>query len=96
MNFLNRDARNFRPRFVGICVVIEKLIAHHQSDRHQSELATLLAPNSGIELLQPIDEEEREEDDILAHLGRRQDGRDPFLKANGGDRFRDKGINCDG
>jgi len=84
VHFLHRDARDFGPRLVGVGVVVQEFVAQHQRHRQQAVLAARLAFDRGIGELQPVDEQQGEEDDILRDLGGGQDGGDPFLEAQGG------------
>ena len=67
MNLVHVDARNLGPGLVGIRIVIEELVTKHQCYSEQSVLAARLPPNGGIQLLQPMNEEQCQKNDILCN-----------------------------
>lgn len=92
MYFLHRNARYLGPCLVRICVVVEKLVAKHESYRQQTVLAAGLPLDRGVRLLQPVDEEECQENDVLSNLRRREDRGHPFAEASCRRCIRDKRL----
>jgi hypothetical protein len=92
VHLLYRDSRNFRPSLIRVRVVVEELVAEHESYSQQTVLATGLALDRRVGLLQPVDEEQCQENHILSNLRGRQNGRYPFPEAGGGMRIGDEGL----
>ena len=84
MNLLHRYSRYFRPGPIRVGVVIQEFIPQHERNRHQPELAAAFPSHPGIELLQSVYEQKSEQNHVLAHLRRRQNPGNPFLKTSGG------------
>ena len=92
MDLHDRDARDFCPRLVCVCVVVQELVAEHECDGQQTILASQLPLDRRILLLEPIDEEESQKDDVLGDLRGREDSRNPFPKARGRNGLQDQGL----
>jgi hypothetical protein len=78
VDFSHGDPRNFSPGFICVGVVVQKLVSEHQSYRQKPKLASTLTTDSWIELLEPVDKEQTQQNHILPNLGSAQDSRDPF------------------
>lgn len=70
---------------------VPTFVPQHKSSSQQSALTALLSLHTRIEPFHPIDEQECQQYDILAHLRRLEDGRYPLLKAS-----RRKGVGGEG
>ncbi len=87
VNLVHVDSRYLGPGLVGVGIVVEKFVAEHQCHREQSILAARLPSNLRIQLLQPVNEEQRQKHHILSHQCRREYCRDPFSEASRGFRI---------
>lgn len=63
-------------------------ISQHQCNSQKPELASNLSLHSRIEFLQPVDEHQSQEDNILRDLSHRKYGCHPFAKPGRRHRFR--------
>lgn len=81
MNLSHRDAGNLCPSLIGVCVIIQKLVAQHQSHREQTIFTSKLALHTGVLFLQSVDKKKCEEYDVLCDLSCGQNSGDPFCKA---------------
>jgi hypothetical protein len=79
---MHRYSGNFCPRFVGVGIVIEKLVSEHQGHSKQAVFTARFAFYGRIEALEPIDEEHSEKDDMWSDLGGREQRSYPFSEAN--------------
>jgi hypothetical protein len=61
----NVDSRNFGPGFVRICVVVQELVAQHQSNCQKPVFASRLAFDRRVELLQTVNKQQSQKDHIL-------------------------------
>jgi hypothetical protein len=59
MHIPHGHTRNLCPCLVGVCVVVQKLVAEHKSYRHQFVLAIWAALDVLIETFEFVDEEKR-------------------------------------
>lgn len=75
----------------GDAISQRTFIAEHQRDRHQPEFTALLPLHARVELLQPVDEQQCQQNHVLGDLCGREDLSHPFLKSNGRDRLGDEG-----
>ena len=91
VNFLHRYPRHFSPRLVSVSVVVQEFVSQHQSNRQQSKFTSTLPFDARVKLLQSVDEHEGQQDDVLAHLRRRQDRGHPFLEPQCGSDFGNEG-----
>ena len=57
VNIVDGNHGHVRPRFVGVRVIVQKLVSQHQPYRDQAVFATGAAFDRGVELLKTVDEE---------------------------------------
>lgn len=84
VDLLHRYARHLRPCLIGVRVVVQKLVAEHQSNGQKSIFATRLALDTGIGLLQLPHKQESQKDNVLSDLRRGQNRCYPFAKSGRG------------
>lgn len=85
MHLLNRDSRDFGPSLICVRVVIEKLVAQHQSYGQEAVFAAWLSLYRRVGELQAIYEEQGQENHVLCDLRGCENCRHPFPKARSGD-----------
>jgi len=64
-----RNARDLSPRLVRVCVVVQKLVGHHQA-HHGNAVLTAGRPDDRHPLLEAPDVMKREHNDALRDLRR--------------------------
>ena len=87
MNLCHRNPRHLGPRLICISVIIQKFVAEHERHSEKTVFTTGLALDTGIEFFEAVNEQKGKNDDVLCHLGCREDCRHPFAEACGGDGF---------
>ena len=68
MYLRNGYTGDFGPSLVGVSIVIQELVAKHQRHSEQSILASRLPFDIRILILEPPDEHESQQSDILCDL----------------------------
>ena len=81
VDFIDRNSRDFGPRFVGVGVVVQKFVPQHQCNGQESEFAASFTADRRIKSLEAIDEHQGQKNDVLSHLSRADNGGDPFSKS---------------
>jgi hypothetical protein len=79
---MHRYSRNFRPRFVRVGIVIQKLVSEHQGYGKQAVFTARFAFYGRIEALESVDEEHGKKDDVWSDLCGREQRSHPFSEAN--------------
>ena len=65
---LELEARELGPGLVGVGVVVKELVGEHEGGDEQAELAAILTAKTRVLGLEPVNVEEREDDDRLRYL----------------------------
>lgn len=95
VDLLNSYTRHLSPGLVRVGVIVQELVSQHKRHGEKPVFAARATIDFGVRALQPVHEEQCQEDHVLGDLGGRQNGVDPFLVSSIRPRVRrQRGYRC--
>lgn len=73
---------------LGVEALGRTLVSQHQSHGEEAVFAAWFSLDCRVRMLEPVDEQQGQQNDILGNLGRTQDGGHPFPETRGWDGVR--------